>query len=397
MILSANFRKKLYTRQFILLALIIIAIVVGLQKYFNGHFGNYTIFTTSFWDLHAGRDLYTNTKAEFLYSPAFAVLMAPFAMLPDWLGIITWCLVNSMVVYSAIVLFPGLSPQKKTAFLGIIFFEFITAQQNLQTNPIIGALIVLAFVAFEKGNTLWAALFIVLTFYIKIYGIVAAALFLFYPEKLKFILYFIFWSIVLFLLPMVFVSLDQLIALYKSWFNFTMVQHDNASVNYSSSLNSKDPSLSLMSMLHAWFGVNWPSLYVQLTGGLLLMLPFARIKEFANRRFRELLVASVLIFCTIFNHMAESCSFVVAIFGVAIWFLGEEKNRFTITLFVLAFLFTSLSPTDIFPRFVRETFVKPYVLKAAPCVFIWILIQYRLLSESSRSEDREPAVINTPA
>jgi hypothetical protein len=58
------------------------------------HYNNYVIFRQAFAHLVEGRDLYLHFPAEhfdnFLYSPTFAVLMAPLAPLPVWLGLVLW-------------------------------------------------------------------------------------------------------------------------------------------------------------------------------------------------------------------------------------------------------------------------------------------------------------------
>ena len=66
--------------------------------------------------------------------------------------------------------------------------------------------------------------------------------------------------------------------------------------------------------------------------------------------------------------------------GIAIWFIVVEKSNLNLFLFIFAVILTSFSPTDIFPRFLREQYVKPYALKVLPCIFIWIDITYRLLT-----------------
>ena len=60
-------------------------------------------------------------------------------------------------------------------------------------------------------------------------------------------------------------------------------------------------------------------------------------------------------------------------------FTASEKNKVNIALFVFAFILTSLSPTDIFPEYLREEFVKPYTLKAFPCIVIWLKIIYDMI------------------
>jgi hypothetical protein len=42
-------------------------------------------------------------------------------------------------------------------------------------------------------------------------------------------------------------------------------------------------------------------------------------------------------------------------------------------------VFTSLSPTDLFPRFIRKGILEPYVVKAVPCILIWAKIIWEML------------------
>lgn len=389
--LSKPSLQKLQQQKFLAVVLFSVAVIAGLLKYLSGpgHYNNYLIFKNAFLHLEAGLDLYTLYPAEgtdyFLYSPAFALLMAPFAALPDWLGIVMWCCLNSFAVFMVLRLFPFLDNRKRLLVLLLLFFELVTSQQNMQTNPIVASLIILAFVFFERKNVFLAALFIMLCFYIKLYGIVAASLFLLYPGKPRFILSCLFWAVLLFLLPLFVVSLDQLLFLYRSWFGLTASFQQNASSNMTSSVQSGEIAISVMSWLRIWFGLNLPALYVQLAGGLLFMLPFARIKMYKEPQFRIFLLASVLIWCVIFNHIAESASYMVAMFGVALWYVSEEKNPWVNGLMILALLLTSLSATDLFPKFVRIHYIKPYVLKGFPCMLIWGYVQARLMGLRMRS------------
>ena len=55
------------------------------------HYNNYIIFKQSFFHLTENKDLYRDFPPEhwdyYKYSPTFSVLMAPFALLPDALGL----------------------------------------------------------------------------------------------------------------------------------------------------------------------------------------------------------------------------------------------------------------------------------------------------------------------
>jgi hypothetical protein len=43
-------------------------------------------------------------------------------------------------------------------------------------------------------------------------------------------------------------------------------------------------------------------------------------------------------------------------------------------MMILLFVLTILSPTDLFPRYLRNEFVVPYSLKALPCVIVYLKI-----------------------
>ena len=51
-----------------------------------------------------------------------------------------------------------------------------------------------------------------------------------------------------------------------------------------------------------------------------------------------------------------------------------------LALLIFAFILTSFSPSDLFPKYLRDEFVRPYALKALPCVMIWLKLTYELLT-----------------
>jgi hypothetical protein len=143
-----------------------------------------------------------------------------------------------------------------------------------------------------------------------------------------------------------------------------------------------------MTWLKAWFHLSLPIIWVQIAGTIILCASFLRYKFYANANYRLLLLASLLIWAMIFNHIAESPSYIVAVFGAGIWFVNVEKKPLTIALAILAFIFTTLESTDIFPHYIRDNFFDPYVIKAVPCIFIWIYIQYMVLFKKFGGTER---------
>jgi hypothetical protein len=57
---------------------------------------------------------------------------------------------------------------------------------------------------------------------------------------------------------------------------------------------------------------------------------------------------------------------------------GDIIIRWEQALVLSAFVFVSLSPTDICPRFLREQLMQPYVVKVVPCILIWVVVTLRL-------------------
>ena len=54
---------------------------------------------------------------------------------------------------------------------------------------------------------------------------------------------------------------------------------------------------------------------------------------------------------------------------------------------VFAFILTSMSPSDLFPAFLRKTYVHPYALKALPCVVIWLTLIYEMIIRDYDSKE----------
>lgn len=65
------------------------------------HYNNYIIFKQSFYHLIAQKDLYIHYPQEqydlFKYPPTFALLFAPFSLLPDFLGYSFWTAINLLL------------------------------------------------------------------------------------------------------------------------------------------------------------------------------------------------------------------------------------------------------------------------------------------------------------
>ena len=335
--------------------------------YNHTKYNNYVIFRNSFFHLIDNKDLYTAHRDVqfdlYKYSPTFALAMAPMAVLPDWLGLMVWNALNAFVLLFALMKIPMHNSKARWLMMGFVLLELVTSIQNAQSNALIAGLIIWAWHFLEKGKNGWAALMIVLTVYIKIFGVFAFVLFLFYPNKWRSFLASAWWSLILLVLPLIAVSLEQLTFLYQSWWH--LLQNDH-SISY---------GLSMAGWLHSWFGFEGKTLIISI-GLVLFVLPLIQVKRYTEPFFKLLYLSMVLVWIVIFNHKAESPTFVIAASGVAIWYFVQEKNKVNMILMILALFFTLLAPTDIYPRAWRNEFFTPYVIKALPIIAIWVKMNF---------------------
>ncbi|MFD2936393.1 glycosyltransferase family 87 protein [Spirosoma flavum] len=346
--------------------------IIGTSKLPVSNYNNYVIFKNSFFHLLANRNLYTFYLTEqwdlFKYSPTFALFMGLFAFLPNWLGLTLWNALNTLVLFFGIKHLPHLSRSTTVKIRWFVLIELLTSIQNSQSNGLILGLFIWSFIYLERGNLVWATLFILFSIFIKVFGIVGFVLFLVYPRKLAAFSYTSLWTVLLVILPLIVVSYQQLFDQYQNW--VVLLQND-----HSSSIG-----LSVMGWLNTWFSLVPSKGIVVVIGCVLLLLPLLRVAQYQYYHYRLLILASILIWVVIFNHKAESPTFIIAIGGVGLWYFSQPSTITNKVLVILAFVFTSLSSTDVFPTAVREMIVLPYVLKAVFCIAIWVKITVDLVT-----------------
>jgi hypothetical protein len=357
------------------------AVVVSLLKWgfgFNAqgytNYENYRIFRNAFLHLCQESNIYSSFPAEqwdlFKYSPAFALAMAPFTLLPDWAGLCLWNLLNALPLLYAFFRLPMLKPEQAALCAWLVLPELVISMQNSQSNGLTAGLLLLAFAAFERGLLFRAAGWVAGAAFIKIFGLLAAGMSLLYPNRFRFSVWMVVWMFFLGAIPFLFFQTDYVLHLYQWWGELLRNDH-SASVG-----------LSVHGWLISWFGWFLPKNAVALVGLVLFMASVAVVAfvKGANTPLNRLNVwVALLLWVVIFNHKAESPTFVIALCGAALWYVAASPSRWHDFLFFLIFLFASLSPTDIFPAGIRKTFVEPFVLKAVPCIVLWIIITFALL------------------
>lgn len=353
---------------------------VILSKWLRGSnaYNNYLIYKNVFWHSIQQSSLYANYPTEYfdhnLYGPLFAVVIAPFALLPDLPGMLAWGLFSMWVLWKGISYFWG--PVPKVYFFFLLLLEAVTSLHNLQFNILMAGGLMLAYGFVKKEKEGLAAFLIVVLFLTKIYGIVGFSFLLFSKNPWKFLSYSILWTLFCLGLPVIFSNPSFLFHSYVEWVQ-TLLQKD--SLNQLSFANVGMQDISFMGLVKRVSGfANLSSLWFLIPGALLSLAPFLRFSLHKNTRFQLDYLAQLLIGVVIFSSSSESSTYVIAVSGYLIW---QSKNQLKMhwLLFGLVALLTVLSPTDLFPPFVRKEIIVKYALKALPLVVIWFWITKELL------------------
>ena len=337
---------------------------------------NFLIFRGVFWHAWQGLSLYAEYPQEHWdvnhYGPLFSLLIAPFAVVPEWLGLLLWCIVLSLFLYVA-VRRSLLTSAQQLFVLWFCAHELLTALYMQQFNIAIAAIIVLAFFLIEKERDATAAFFIVLGTLVKLYGVVGLAFFFFSKHKVRFVLSLIGWGVALFVAPMLFCGPEYIVSQYQEW--FTCLVEKNAENGEALMQN-----ISLLGMTHRVTGLEFNDLWLILPGIVMFGIPYLRLSQYKHMAFRQTLLASVLMFTVLFSTGSESSGYIIALVGVVIWYTAApwKRGNWDIALMVFVFVLSSLSPSDLFPAYLRKEWVQPYALKALPVTIVWLQLCWEM-------------------
>lgn len=355
---------------------LLLALVSALIKFHKCN--NFLIFKYVFWHTWNQISLYAPYPAEYFdtnhYGPFFSLVIAPFAVVPHPVGLILWHVLMTLFLYVAVRKLP-LAQGKQIFIYWFCAHELLTALFMDQFNIVTVALIVASFYCVEKEKDVLAACFIMIGTFVKLYGIVGLAFFFFSRHKLKFVVALAAWAVVCFVLPMAISSPEYVIGQYQEW---KMSLGAKNMENMFSNMQNQ----SLLGLVRKISHVSsYSDLWLIVPGIFAFGAPYLRLSQYRNQAFRYAFLASVLMFVVLFSTGSESSTYIIAFIGVAIWYVAVpwKRSRWDVALMIFAFILTSMSPSDLFPRFIRKTYVQPYALKALPVVLIWFKLVYEML------------------
>ncbi len=380
------FKKKLFANYtFITIIWFSMAAIAVFLKFFRFDYNNYKIFKGVFWHTIDKLPLYEPYPAEYNdvnhYGVFFSAIIAPFAILPDFLGVFLWVLANGMFLYIVIRKLP-VGFREIMIILFIVLHDMYGASEMQQFNISIAAILTGAFLLIEKKKEEWATLLIVIGFLTKIYGIIGLAFFFFAKNKVRFVWTGLLWLGLGFVLPMLYSSPEYVITQYQSWWQ-NLIDKNNEN------LASLFQNISILGFLRTTGLNNGSDKLIILSALFLFMLPYLRFAQYQYQAFRFQFLASVCLFVVLFSTGSEASSYVIASLGTGIWFVFSPNpyKWWKIALLTLAII-ASISGTDIVPRYIKYTYIVPYSLRAIPAFLIWItlilemcFLDYRAINE----------------
>jgi len=380
--IKALLRHPFFSDYRTLLALwLLMPLFILLKTYVHGVPDNtYDIFRYVYEHTVRQLPLYGEYPGEYTdenhYGPFFSVFVAPFAVLPLWVGYGLWLVAMTMVLYLA-VRTSGFSRRRQVFILWFCAVEMLNCIFQAQFNGVIAGLLLISYAMVERERDEWATLAMLVGTFIKLYGIVGLAFFFFSRHKVRFVLSFLGWSAVLFCLPMLLSSPQYVVEQYAGWYESLTVKNQLNIVSW-------DQNISLLGIVRRWTGnTSYSDLWVIVPGLLLFALGYFRVSQWRHVAFRETVAASVMMFVTLFSTGTESYGHIISMLGVAIWYTAAPwtRTRWDVALMVFAFVLTSMSPSDLFPAYLRKTYVIPYSLKALPIALVWLKLCYEMLTK----------------
>jgi Glycosyltransferase family 87 len=334
------------------------------------------IFRQGVFHLYQHQNLYALYPKEYddfyLYSPSFAAFFAPFSILPNYVAYFLWNNISMLLLPFLIFKIKGIEAHKKSIICYIALLEMATCLQGTQTNAIIAGLMLLTFLSFENKNYWLAALAITIGFYIKIYPIITASLFLLYPNKTNFLCKLIVAMVAIAILPLLFIKPNELYIQYQNWIQLLVEdQGDN------------NGRISVTGLLTSYFSIsNNGKLIVQILGVAIFCLMYLKTNLYKSYYYRLYFLCAILIWVTIFNHASEIYGYAIAIWGVGIWYALQKPSK-ALNIFMVLFIFfgtvLSIDPT---PHIILD-YIYGHGLKALPFAIMFGVIVWQMLRGKS--------------
>ena len=366
---AAAATARFLRRHWLPLVYVLLAVGVAVQRLVLQKQNVFRIYRWSYFNLLAGVDLYTGHPGQhhdfFRYSPTFALAFAPFAVVPEWLGLAAWNIVNALALYWAV---SRLLPRRWAQLVLLLAMgDLARSMQSCQSNPLVTALMIAAFLSYGGGRLWRGALATASGAAIKIFPVGAALFALLRRDRWRALGTLAVVGVAILVVPAVVIGPHALLDQYVSWMA-REVRH------------SGKPMFSVMDLAFAWTDYSGSRLPIQLTGfALLLLPPLLRRDAVEDPAWRRTLLCSLLGFSVLFNYGAEPPSFIISTTAIAVWYAAGPRTVPRAALVAFTLLMVTGSDLDLWPRTFRLEVMDPLKLRTIPVLLAWAAMQRDLV------------------
>lgn len=319
----------------------------------NTNYFDYQDSTRMFWE---GLSPYTLEYGQMhglyiLYIPVFFVLFAPVFMLPWWLGPFVWNIGNYCLFTLAIKSLPKPLDGRRLWIFAFLLSVLLQTIFCYQYNIVVAYIYLFAFILLERNKPFWAVLLIMISAMTKVYGVAELAILLCYPKFWRNMGYAVLCGVVLFLLPALNTSFDNVFALYGQVFDMISAHHNHADF----------PGILFARGLKPFLLPNYR--LVQITVMCLMAIGFFwRYKRWGDFKFRVRALAALTGFMILFSDCPETHTYIIAFpfYAMSFW-LQNKRTWYDWTLFWLLVVNFCILPTDVLcpawlHNYIHETF-----------------------------------------
>lgn len=220
-------------------------------------------------------------------------------------------------------------------------------------------------VMIEKRKEGWAAFFIIVGTFAKIYGIIGLALFFFVKRKWRFIFYLILWSAVALLIPLLFVSPQYLFTQYSTWIFDLSAKNTLNQFSFLQNISFVGTIRKISA------SASYSDLCIIIPAILLFCSTYLRLRQFKNLGFRMMTLGSLMIFVVIFSSGSENSGYIIAAIGVGLWWVALPR-RGTLAWTLLTMVMIASLSRNLFPDSIYRPYIIGYALRSIPYTAIWL-------------------------
>jgi hypothetical protein len=281
----------------------------------------------------------TTNLDKFVYGPVFNVLFTPFAFLPQWLGPFMWNFMNFSLYFLAIFTLPDkFSKELKCKIFLFTLLILSTSLHSFQTNIMVAYIFLFAYSLLERDKPFWAILLILLSGFIKVYGIFQLGLLLCYPKFWRNAGYVMLGVVFFFLLPMINTQIGNWTDYYSSWFDM-MISHKEGRLLPWHTFYYMQP----------WGNIIFASIYIQISTLLALTVLFVmNHKRFFTDAFKLQALGILMGWIVLFSNAADTHTYLIAMLGFALWYWSRsERSTIDKVFFYALLVVVMVVPVDL--------------------------------------------------